>query len=782
MNSLNSDFHYNQALLQWLNNLSDLGIFTTDNDLKIQSWNHWLETYSGYAAKEVIGKHLLEIYPEIEQRGLDQFYQQALEGQVLILSQKLHHYLLPMYPTLSREKNAKMQQSSRIAPLNQGHQIIGTITVIEDVSERVEKETELQNKITKLELTEAAFRSTQHQLEQLLSSSPAVLYTCKSSGDFSLKFVSGNIFSQLGYYPQEWLENPDFWQENLHPEDRLEVLCEKTNLLSTEHQILEYRFRHKQGHYCWLRDEMKVVYNPQGNIQEFVGILSDITQQKQTEAKIREQAALLGVATDAILVQNLSNQILFWNQAAEKLYGWTNKEALQKNIADLFSDNHLPEFIEAQNITIETGSWEGELPQITKKKTKVLVASRWTLVTDERNKPKSILIVNTDITEKKKLEAQFLRAQRMESIGTLASGIAHDLNNILTPILAAVQMFQRGVPEEKYQVILNLLETNTKRGANLVKQVLSFAKGLEGKPTRLQVKHIIYEIADIAKATFPKSIEVSLDIPKNLGLIFGDPTQIHQVLMNLCVNARDAMPDGGKLTISAENVSLTQQDLQIHWDAEVGDYVMISIEDTGMGIPPEVLDRIFEPFFTTKEIGKGTGLGLSTVLGILKSHHGFINVESQLEKGTIFQVYFPINQEAEIQDKIVSKSQSNGNGALILVVDDEAPIREITKSSLENNGYRVLVASDGIEAINLYHQYCHQISCVLLDMMMPSMDGRSTIISLQKINPYVEIVAISGLTTTSVKETLKSLGVTNFLPKPYTTEDLLTVLQDQITS
>jgi two-component system, cell cycle sensor histidine kinase and response regulator CckA len=780
MNTLNSDFHYNQALLQWLNNLSDLGIFTTDHNLKIQSWNHWLETYSGYSAHEVIGKNLLEIYPEIQQRGLDQFYQQALEGQIAILSQRLHRYLLPMYPTLSREKSVQMQQSSRIAPLNQGNQIIGTITVIEDVSERVERETELQNKITKLELTEAALRSTQNQLEQLLTSSPAVLYTCKSSGDFSLRFVSGNIFAQLGYYPQEWLENPDFWQENLHPEDRLDVLCEKTNLLSKEHQILEYRFRHKDGHYRWLRDEMKVVYNPEGNIQEFVGILSDITQQKQIQAKIMEQAALLDVATDAILVQNLSSQILFWNKAAERLYGWTAKEALQKNITDLFTDSNVLEFIEAQDITLETGSWEGELLQITKDNTKVLVSSRWTLVKDERDRPKSILIVNTDITEKKKLEAQFLRAQRMESIGTLASGIAHDLNNILTPILAAVQMFQRGVPENKYQVILNLLETNTKRGANLVKQVLSFAKGLEGKPTRLQVKHIIYEIADIARATFPKSIEVSLDIPKNLGLIFGDPTQIHQVLMNLCVNARDAMPDGGKLTIVAENVSLTQKDLKIHWDAQVGDYVMISIADTGMGISPEVLDRIFEPFFTTKEMGKGTGLGLSTVLGILKSHHGFINVESQLGQGTIFQVYFPINQDAEIQEKIASQSQCFGNGSLVLVVDDEAPIREITKSSLENNGYQVLVASDGLEAIDLYSQHRTNISCVILDMMMPSMDGRSTIISLQRINPHIKIIAISGLGTTSVKETLANLGVTSFLAKPYTSEELLKILQTKL--
>jgi PAS domain S-box-containing protein len=301
------------------------------------------------------------------------------------------------------------------------------------------------------------------------------------------------------------------------------------------------------------------------------------------------------------------------------VYGWKAQEAIGKNADELlYKQETLSQLQNNYKSLIEFGSWQGELHQVTKQGKEIIVASRWTLMRDEEGQPKSILTVNTDITEKKQLETQFLRAQRMESLGTLASGIAHDLNNALTPMLMTVQLLATKLPDERSQQWLSILETNIKRAADLVKQVLWFSRGLEGKRTTLEVGRLISEIKQIVKQTFSRAIEIRTDIPKqNLWTVFGDATQLHQVLMNLCVNARDAMPDGGILEISARNLWIDEYYVRMNIDAKVGPYVVITVSDTGTGIKREILDRIFEPFFTTKEVGKGTGLGLSTVIGII---------------------------------------------------------------------------------------------------------------------------------------------------------------------
>ncbi|HEY9800764.1 MAG TPA: response regulator [Leptolyngbyaceae cyanobacterium] len=495
-------------------------------------------------------------------------------------------------------------------------------------------------------------------------------------------------------------------------------------------------------------------------------------ERKQTEQKIRQQAALLDIANDAIFVQDLGGQILFWNEAAELLYGLQKAEAIGKKTKKLWQEKNLSLLQKALETLQQEGYWKGELNQITKSGKEIIVESRWTLVRDFGNKPQSILIVNTEITQKKQLEAQFLRAQRLESIGTLASGIAHDLNNVLAPILMTAQLLETQIKDERSQRLLPILITNAKRGANLVKQVLSFTRGLEGERTLLQLKHLIGEIQQVIKETFPKSIEVVAQIPQNLWTVSGDATQLHQVLMNLCVNARDAMPKGGSLTITAENLLIDENYAKMNLDAKVGPYVVVTVTDTGTGIQADVLDRIFEPFFTTKELGQGTGLGLSTVLGIIKSHGGFINVYTEEGKGSQFKVYLPAQDVKESLEEAELKLPT-GNGELILVVDDEDAIRDITKTSLEAHNYQAITASDGIEAIALYAEHRDTISLVLTDMVMPSMDGLTTIRTLQKINPDVKIIAVSGLATHDKINTAYNIGIQAFLPKPYTANQLL---------
>ena len=505
----------------------------------------------------------------------------------------------------------------------------------------------------------------------------------------------------------------------------------------------------------------------------------EIQERKRSDQKNREQAALLDITTDAIFVQDLENKILYWNKGAERLYGWKAEEAIGKDVEELLYWDSLPQLQHNQNSLIQKGEWQGELHQLTKAGKEIVVATRWALVRDEDGQPKSILSVNTDVTEKKQLEAQFHRAQRLESIGTLASGIAHDLNNVLAPILMTVQLLQQKLKDQQSQKWLNILETNAKRGAELVKQVLSFARGMAGDRKILQVAHLILEVEKVAKHTFSKSIEIQVDTSaQKLWPILGDPTQLQQVLMNLCVNAQDAMPNGGTLSIVAENLWIDEPYTKFNIEAKVGSYIVLTVSDTGIGIPEETLERIFDPFFTTKAIDKGTGLGLSTVMGIVKSYGGFINVHSQVGKGTQFKIYLPALEKTEIQTpQNRSDALPVGNGELILVADDETSIREIIKTLLEAFKYRVLLANDGIEAIALYAQHKEEISVVLLDLMMPSLDSSTTIRTLHKMNPQVKIIASSGLMSNhEIIQTLDN-SVEAFLQKPYTSDDLLKKLQ-----
>ncbi|HEY9608287.1 response regulator [Allocoleopsis sp.] len=514
--------------------------------------------------------------------------------------------------------------------------------------------------------------------------------------------------------------------------------------------------------------------------QTVVGFVLDITERQQAEQKIHEQAALLDITTDAMLVRDWTGQIRFWNKGAECMYGWKSQDAIGKSANELlYHQETLSQHQEIQTSLAECGAWQGELHQVTRQGKDIIVASRWTVVRDEEGQPKSILTVNTDITEKKQLQAQFLRAQRTESICTLASGIAHDLNNALAPILICVQLLEQKLLDEQSQRLLKMLEKNTRRSSDLVKQVLSFARGLEGQHTTLDVSQLITDIEQIVKQTFSRAIEIRTDISTpNLWKISGDASQLHQVLLNLCVNGRDAMPEGGILEISAKNLWIDAQYARMNLDAKVGPYVVVTVSDTGIGIPREIVDRIFEPFFTTKELGKGTGLGLSTVIGIIKSHGGFVNVCSQVGKGTQFQVYLPTGQTLEA-DSISSDCYElpSGHGELILVVDDEDSIRETTKISLETFGYNVLLAGDGIEALAVYTQHKEEISVVLVDMMMPSMDGPTTIRMLQKMNPHIKIIGVSGLVSNHKMLELVGNHVQTFLPKPYTSNELLKNLQ-----
>jgi signal transduction histidine kinase/ActR/RegA family two-component response regulator len=382
------------------------------------------------------------------------------------------------------------------------------------------------------------------------------------------------------------------------------------------------------------------------------------------------------------------------------------------------------------------------------------------------------IVAMYDITERKHMEAQIRRTQRMESIGTLASGIAHDLNNVLTPIMMACSLLRPATRDPENSKLVDAVETNVERGAALVRQILAFARGVEGEHIAVQVRSLLQEMDKVAKETFPRAIQVRVQAPGELWGVQGDPTQLMQVLLNLCVNARDAMPEGGTLSLTGRNLMADPGFCSLHLEAQEGPYVVIGVSDTGTGIAPEHVQFLFEPFFTTKE--QGSGLGLSIVYGIVKSHGGFVTVHSEPGGGSRFDVYLPAVGEASAAEQPAPQAAlSVGHGELILVVDDELSIREMARAVFETYGYRVLCAADGREAMALCGLHRGEIALALVDSMMPVMSGAATLRALRQMSVQFKIICASGFNPVVTQTQLADLGVNAFLAKPYTARLLL---------
>jgi PAS domain S-box-containing protein len=504
-------------------------------------------------------------------------------------------------------------------------------------------------------------------------------------------------------------------------------------------------------------------------------VLRDITSRKRAEERVREQASMLDQAHDAIIVRDIrTRRITFWNRGAECLYGWTAAEAIGSDAGQLVCiDPNVQDALDAE--LLKADEWKGEYRKVTKAGKKLTISGHATLVRDSEGAPKSALTIDIDITGHKDLEARFLRAQRIESIGTLASGVAHDLNNILAPIMMSAPILrQTDLSTEERERIIAGIEASAERGAQIVRQVLTFGRGLEGERRPLEVGALIGELLKIMQGTFPKDLRIDISLDPHLWPAIGDATQLHQILLNLCVNARDAMPDGGRLRLYAANVELDASFASMLPGAAPGPHILIEVGDSGTGIPPEILDRIFDPFFTTKGIGEGTGLGLSTVLGIVKSHGGFIHVNTQSGAGTTFQVYLPASPGDEaLQSAPLREPVPAGCGELVLLVDDEEGVRVAARVTLETGGYRVLVAADGAEALALYAVNAGSVAAVLTDLMMPLMDGVAFIRALRTLDGDLPVIAVTGLGEKAQRSQLKAMGIKTILQKPFAADTLL---------
>jgi len=573
----------------------------------------------------------------------------------------------------------------------------------------------------------------------------------------------------------------DSWTDFIHPDDVQRTVDDINAVIEGggDHWTGQYRYLRADGSYAWVLDRGYVIRDAQGVPMRMIGGMTDLTDRVMAEEQVAEQAALIDEASDAILVRDLQHRLTFWNEGASKVYGWTAEEAIGQHGGELlYADRG--QFDRAMEELLRDGSWSGELEQVTKHGERRLVFGRWTLMRDRTGRPRSVLAINADITDRRLVEEQLLRAQRLESIGTLAGGIAHDLNNVLTPILMSIEVLKLSEENPMRLDVLSTIEASARRGADMVQQVLTFARGAEGEHTIVRLEDVVNDVVKIAQETFPRSIAVRATVSADVPPASADATQLHQVLLNLCVNARDAMPDGGTLRVGLTSALLDAHYVALHSEATAGEFVVLEVEDSGSGMTPEVLDKMFEPFFTTKGLGEGTGLGLSTTQAIVRSHGGFVRVYSEPGRGTTFHVYLPAlpaNAESGVvAPRVVELPR--GRGELILVVDDEPSVRRITCHTLEAFGYRTMEAVDGADGIATFAAHQSDIALVLTDMMMPVMDGLRMVQVLRRMNPTLRVVAASGLQANNRAAKASEVGIKHFLAKPYTADRMLRVVRD----
>ncbi|HEY4306704.1 MAG TPA: PAS domain S-box protein [Gemmatimonadaceae bacterium] len=727
---------------------SDDAIVSKDMNGIVRTWNRGAERIFGYAADEIVGTSIMRIIPP----------ERADEEQYIMLKIAVGEGVTNMETKRRRKDGEIINVSITTSPVRDANGVIVGVSKI-------------ARDITEYHRSEQARRTSEVRYRALFESSPDGILL----GERFKRYIDANpaICRMLGYTREELL-NMRSSDVVVHAEiPRMEAALESITTQTIYRGAWE--LRRKDG--TTFQAEVIGALLPDGIV---MGLVRDITAQRRSEMRFRR------------LVDSNAQGVTFWkndgaiteaNDAFLRIIGHTRGELLSGLIN--WIDMTPPEYAGADEQCLSELSESGVCKPYEKEyirgdgsRVSVLVGAA-----KLEDGPEHGVSFVVDLTDQKKLEQQFFRAQRMESVGTLAGGIAHDLNNVLAPILLSVGLLRNELVDVRQLALLETVQACAQRGADLVQQVLQFARGIEGRHMTVNPVHVLRDVLKVLRDTLPRSIEVRFDAPTDTWLVEGDPTQMHQMLLNLAVNARDAMPRGGRLTIALENALVDETYAGMNIDARPGKYVLFTVTDTGEGISAQMRERIFEPFFTTKEIGKGTGLGLSTSVSIVKSHGGFINVYSDAGQGAKFNVYWPAQEfdgaeAAEAAEAVTTSRLPRGNGELILVIDDEESVRSVARAALERFGYRVLLAANGAEAVAAFAVNRSEVAAVITDMAMPVMDGPATIIALKSLDPNAKIIATSGFATDEGLAQVEMAGVRDFVPKPYTADILLKTLHE----
>ena len=618
--------------------------------------------------------------------------------------------------------------------------------------------------------TEERLRQSEEQLRQIM----------ENVGDWILVFdPQGHCIYSNPAYAKALDSLPgtagqEFW-DRLEGDDALRLREDFNTVVrrGTSHRS-EVRVRSGQTH-----RHFEAQFNPgcdqRGTLTNVILVCRDITARRLAEEQMRAQTAIMEQAQDAIIICGPDDEIIYWNRSAERIYGWTAAEARGRNLNTFLHPAPPPQLAEARKSVLDRGNWHGELRQAAKDGSTVVVQSRWTLFRDASAKPQSMLVVNTDRRSQSLGEGEFKRAQHVASLEVLADTLARDLQTVAEPLLLSSQLLRlRGRNQDAPAL-------HSPRLAELVKQLHLLAQSTGGLHVPLPLGSLMDEVARQFRKSFPDTITVTAFAAEDLWTVSGDPDALRQVLLNLGINAREAMPQGGKLDLIAENLALKPDDGRLRGVGRPGLHVVITVSDTGGGIPPQELARIFNPFFSHKEEGHAVGAGLTAVRAIVQSHGGFVAVESEVNQGTRVRVYLPATAQSAISETPPPRRTfPQGHGECILLVDDEAGFREITQVTLEKYGYRVLTANDGSEGLTLFMRHREEIKLVLTDIVMPVMDGAALIRSLQKLDVRIPFLAVSGLVEREkVMVSTAAPGVSvEFLAKPFSPEHLLTMVRD----
>lgn len=739
---------------------SPLGIFLTDENGDNVYANAAHGNIIGLSFAELAGRGWWQaLHPEDRERVLEQ-WSEVRRTHAPFYGE--HRYV--------RKDGEIVWTAVNAAPIMDEGTVRGYVGIAED--------------ITKTKRMEEALRKSEARFRTICEASPLGIFLTDEQGD--IVYVNEAQCAIHGWTAWELIGTG--WQSKLHPDDLARVLDEWKEVARTHkpfHSVRRYIT--KEDRTTWVAVSVAPIHD-HDKFSGFVGMVRDITDTRnnmmalmQSEERFRQLAE--NVHGVFWMLSLGDGKLLYVSPAYEQIWGrecQTRYDCPESWLDSVHADDR--ERVKQTYIArLEDGTYEEVYRIVRPDGSMRWIRDRAFKIHHTGEKGKRVAGIAEDITERKLLDDQFLRSQRMESIGTLASGVAHDLNNILAPILMSVEMLHMDVPTDVREYTLQTIEECARRGANIVSQVLTFARGVEGERNILQLWHLVREMEKMMRETFPKSITIVNKMPRELWAVTADSTQIHQVLLNLFINARDAMPEGGTLTITGENAELDENKAGMLPDAKPGAYAVLEVSDTGMGIPPDIIGKIFDPFFTTKEVGKGTGLGLSTLLGIVKSHCGFVSVKSVLNSGTTFRVYFPAAKDGSTDGDEQRKTVAPvGRGETVLLVDDETAIRRTVGDVLRRNGYKVLTAGNGIEAVSMFASHLKEIDLVITDVMMPMLDGVSLTKALRKLKSDLKIMVSTGQAAELRQAELRELGVEIFLQKPYSTRELLVALHEEL--
>lgn len=640
------------------------------------------------------------------------------------------------------------------------------------------KDTRFSTEIVARQAAEEALREIEENHRLLLQVTPNVVYGLDIPSG-AITFLNPLFESITGWAVDDWLGKA--FVELVHPDDiprAMNVFQRICDGKTTEPH--ELRVLCKDGHYVG-GDFTSVPKIKEGRVCGILGISRNITERQQLETALRKsnytQRAILDGIPDPAWMKNAEGVFLAVNRAWICFIGKDEAAVIGKTGSEIFDPATSAKLCQQDRAVLESRQPLRIEECFPSPQGHTYFDTVLTPLLNEAGEAVGVIGIARDITERKHMGDQFLRNQRMESIGSLASGITHDLNNILGPIMMAASVLRENMPKQTSEELISIIQEAAQRGADVVSQVLTFARGTKGERKPVEPRFLIRQVEHILKEILPKSITFTSTLSEGLWNVTGDLTQLHQVFVNLCVNARDAMPHGGTLRLSAKNCDINPSAAKTH-GAKPGRYVRIVVADSGIGIPKEILGKIFDPFFTTKEVGKGTGLGLSTVLGIVKSHGGFVTIDSKVGKGSKFNVFFPATEAPLLPAKPKRKSPlHSGAGEGILIVDDEPSICKMAGTILAEMGYHILSAPSGREALEIYQQQGSAIQAVLTDLAMPGMDGPALIRALKEMNPTTVVIASTG--HSSYKEPFAH-GGEFFLAKPYNAEQLLTTVHQAV--